>query len=185
MTGEGTWPRRRSSLLSGAGLPGQAGPGRMISAELPGQDGLNAIAGATGEGLSLGQAAALSGVPHGRLVVVVALADAGREPFSSWLVELCRAGAESRRQLLADLKQLGAVDARARRDWLREQGQPGPIERELSELRRLGANSEAVQLEVGAYGLRRLAVERPPMSEEMRAEMSRSFHFSETDGDGG
>jgi hypothetical protein len=169
-----------------------AGVGRRppLSEPLPDQAQLDAISAATGEGLSLGQAASLAGVPHGRLVVVVALADAGQEPYAAWLLGICRTAAESRRQLLADLKQLGAVDARARRDWLKERGQPGPLERELGELRRQAERSEAVQLEVSAFEATRRrssSGDLRSMSDQARAELHRSFHFGgePVDGDNG
>jgi hypothetical protein len=108
---------------------------------------LDAIAGAALEGLSLVSAAALHGVSPGRLAGLVDLADAGREPWSSWLLGLTRKAATGRLETLRALAKLAAIDAAAFRDYRRLHGAPSELDRELAHLRRVPeAKEEARKL---------------------------------------
>lgn len=94
------------------------------------------IAQHVGEGLTLTASACLARVTRRTLAAWVKLADDRRQPWGTFLDALLRRNAEARRQVLADLRKLAEVDARAFRDLTREMGKPSPLEYELSGLRR-------------------------------------------------
>jgi len=98
-----------------------------------------AVSNAVLEGLSLRSAASLNAVADLELARWVHFADAGTEPFCEWLLALCRMAAEHRLATLRSLAKLAAVDASARRDWLKLRGAPSALERELESLRRVVA----------------------------------------------
>lgn len=88
------------------------------------------------EGLTLTASACLAGVTRRTLAAWVRLADDRRAPWAAWFDAVMRRNADARRQVLAHLRKLAAVDSKASRDLTSQLGRPSPLEYEIEGLRR-------------------------------------------------